>query len=238
MLDSALLGDLHCNLYRFDRSIKRGGGVCVHAKAFICAQIVTFIYDLKADSFSAEIFCRDNVSLLPFILVYRSQNNFAADDIKLVDILSDMGIANHHTIILGDYNLQVNWVNTKTLNSSSTLFLDFFLDAGLVQNVNLPIHSYRILDIILLPNICTLDVKLLPPLASSDHTVIQFRPPVTMSTLGILMSNFFEAEYSSLNYYFCGVDWAQNEDEWKDSFRVSWIRQELLMVQMEIKLKL
>ncbi|KAK6756864.1 hypothetical protein RB195_014968 [Necator americanus] len=187
--------------------MKRGGGVCVIAKTFISAQIVTPNYDLKADLLSAAIFCPDNMSQLRFILVYRPPNSSAVDDKKLVEVLSDLAVVNHHLITLGDFNLHADWVNWIAFNSASSLYLDFFSNAGLVQNVNLPTHSDRILDIILTPSIYTLDVKLLPPLASSDHAIIQFDSPVTMSAQGILMPNFLHADYSSLNNYFSDVDW-------------------------------
>ncbi|KAK6755578.1 hypothetical protein RB195_014133 [Necator americanus] len=212
--DSELVVNLPYNVYRSDRSMKRGSGVCAIAKAFISAQIVTPNYDLKADLLSADIFCSNNMSQLRFILVYRPPNSSAVDDKKLVEVLSDLAVVNNHAIILGDFNLHVDWVNSIAFNSASSLYLDFFSNAELVQNVNLPTHSDRILDIILTPSICTLDVKLLPPLASSDHAIIQFDSPAIMSAPGIPMPNFLNADYSSLNNYFSGVDWLTLFDQY------------------------
>ncbi|KAK6735906.1 hypothetical protein RB195_018891 [Necator americanus] len=107
ILDSELVGNLPYNVYRSDRSMRRGGGVCVLVKAFISAQIVTGDNDLKADLLSAEILCADDLTQLRFILVYRPPNSSAADDKKLVDVLSDLAVMNHQTIILGDFNLHI-----------------------------------------------------------------------------------------------------------------------------------
>ncbi|KAK6764801.1 hypothetical protein RB195_024937 [Necator americanus] len=207
ILDSELVGNLPYNVYRSDRSMRRGGGVCVLVKAFISAQIVTGDNDLKADLLSAEILCADDLTQLRFILVYRPPNSSAADDKKLVDVLSDLAVMNHQTIILGDFNLHIDWINSVAFNSSSSLFLDFFTSADFVQNVNLPTHADKVLDILLTPSAYTLDVELLPPLASSDHAIVHFETPVSMSAPRIPFPNFFAADYLSLNDYFSGVDW-------------------------------
>ncbi|KAK6761546.1 hypothetical protein RB195_022567 [Necator americanus] len=171
-LDSELVSNLPYNVYRSDRSMRSGGGVCVLVKAFISAQIVFLDNDLKADLLSTEILFADNLSQLRFMLVCRPPNSSAANDKKLVDVLSDFADMNHQTVILGDFNLHVDWINSIAFNSSSSLFLDFFTSAGFVQNVNLPTHADRVLDILLTPSTYTLDVELLPPLASFDHAIV------------------------------------------------------------------
>ncbi|KAK6763944.1 hypothetical protein RB195_024327 [Necator americanus] len=186
--------------------MRRGIGVCVLVAAFISAQIVTPDNDLKADLLPAEIMCTDNLSQLRLILVYRPPNSSAADDKRLVDVLSDPAVMNHQTVILGDFNLHVDWINSIAFNSSSSHSLDFFTSADFVQNVNLPTRADRVLDILLTPSTYTLDVELLPPLASSDHAIVHFETSVSMSAPRIPMPNFFATDNFPLNNYFSGVD--------------------------------
>ncbi|KAK6756964.1 hypothetical protein RB195_015035 [Necator americanus] len=58
--------------------------------------------------------------------------------------------------------------------------INFFTSAGYLQNVNPHTHADRILDILLTPSTYTLDVELLPQLASQDHAIVHFETPVSM----------------------------------------------------------
>ncbi|EYC02460.1 hypothetical protein Y032_0100g3317 [Ancylostoma ceylanicum] len=213
-MNSEVVGGLPFNIYRSDCPNKKGGGVCVLANASFDVRVCKHTKTLKADVLSIEVLSLDSISHVQFILVYRPPNSLKCDDEGLIELLSDLASMNDHIVILGDFNLQIDWISFKTTNSASHHFLKFFSDSGSTQNVNLPTCAKNLLDIVLTTVPLTSAVKQLPPLASSDHAVLQFEIPLYTSTLLLPAPDFLAADFSSLNQYFSDVNWLNLFDQY------------------------
>ncbi|EYC18837.1 hypothetical protein Y032_0026g1394 [Ancylostoma ceylanicum] len=163
--------------------------------------------DLAADVLTIEIVNPSNASLLQFTVVYRPPNSSKADDEKLIDQLSYSASSCTRSVVLGDFNLHIDWDRRAPLNHSSASFFDFFSDCGLHQNVTSPTHNNNVLDLVLSSSAIISSVTMLPPLGSSDHNIVCFEIVDNLSNVGLLLPDFRSANYSSIDAYLSSIDW-------------------------------
>lgn len=149
---------------------------------------------------------------LGFILVYRPPNSCAEDDDALirlsVDRLLSLCVSGIHTVLLGDFNLDIDWCSHKANNSVAAKYLELFTCLGLTQHVIEPTRDSSVLDIVLssAPIIKNLSVQ--PPFAASDHNSLSFEVCISQQEpVKIPLPNFMRADFISLSRYFDSVDW-------------------------------
>lgn len=161
----------------------------------------------------ADVLCFDvpqplSLTSVRFILVYRPPNSSNESDDNLLSLLSNLCSCTSRLVVLGDFNLNINWDTKQPSNRVSSNFLNFFEQCGLNQIVNKPSRGESFLDIILT---CSpgWEISYLPPLHTSDHLIICFNTKdfSRRSHLPLPLPNFYRADYFSLNRYFTSVDW-------------------------------
>lgn len=74
---------------------------------------------LKSDVLCLDVLDERKSQPLRFILVYRPQNSCAEDDDTLIDRLLSMCISGIHTVLLSDFNLDVDWCSHKANSSAA-----------------------------------------------------------------------------------------------------------------------
>uniref|UniRef100_A0A0N4W253 Endo/exonuclease/phosphatase domain-containing protein n=1 Tax=Haemonchus placei TaxID=6290 RepID=A0A0N4W253_HAEPC len=79
----------------------------------------------KADVLCLELFCPRNGARVRFILVYRPPNSNRNDDEKLLELLRETVLAEFNSVVLGDFNLAIDWLNLRARNSISSTFWIF-----------------------------------------------------------------------------------------------------------------
>ena len=146
--------------------------------------------------------------MFKIILLYRPPNSTLTEDEILIDNLFDLCLSNTHLILLGDFNLDVNWAQGKANNINSRKFLELFECCGLVQQVEEPTRGDVILDIILTSAPILDNVSVLPPFVSSDHNLISFEIQTAfIKPRKVPLPNFNKADYIGLSSYFFSIDW-------------------------------
>ncbi|KAK6042057.1 hypothetical protein COOONC_20438, partial [Cooperia oncophora] len=202
------LSDLPYLLYRLDRKERRGGGVCCLAKGNLCVYSVDHVTPNKADVLCLELFCPHKATRVRFSVVYRPPNSTKSEDEELIEALQDIISAQANSVILGDFNLLIDWDNLRALNSSSTRFLEFFQQSFLQQHVSLPTHENNVLDLVLstFPNVS--EVSTAPPLANSDHASVRFKLLEEFrSDFALPSPDFSKVDYKRLDAHFSNIEW-------------------------------
>jgi len=145
--------DSDFNILRKDRTVMRGGVVCVMAKKHLRVMPVSL-----ADEFcSLEMLCFDLIvtnSKLRFFLLYRPPP-LDAEAVSymrlLVQCLSRYESNKYPSVIVGDLNLpKINWHTcTGFDNDVYMLFLSYVIESSYIQLVDFPTRDANILDVIL-----------------------------------------------------------------------------------------
>ncbi|KAK6025013.1 hypothetical protein OSTOST_09098, partial [Ostertagia ostertagi] len=79
----------------------------------------------------------------------RPPNSKKDEDEELLNVMRELAAMQNSTILLGDFNLLIDWKNARALSSTSASFLNFFNEGSFHQHVQQPTHGSNILDIIL-----------------------------------------------------------------------------------------
>ncbi|KAK6045148.1 hypothetical protein COOONC_17348 [Cooperia oncophora] len=185
------------------------GGVCCFFKSYYCLQVVSFDNALKADVTLPDLYSAADLCRTRFILVYRPPNSVRDDDEALIDLMASLNSCDQDTLILGDFNLQIDWRNFSACDAASRSFLRFFLHSDLTQFVKKPTHLDRVLDIILTSSPIVKNVTILSPLATSDHAVIHFLVEVSLPPIHMPFPkpDFLGTDYTALSLSLDDVDW-------------------------------
>ncbi|EYC44238.1 hypothetical protein Y032_0467g1986 [Ancylostoma ceylanicum] len=199
---------------------RRGGGVCCLLKGHLVANVVQLEEHIMVDVLAVKIFHPEKASHLQFAVVYRPPNSSKRDDDELIQLLTHITSTNNHTIVLGDFNLQIDWSNKTCTNPASNSFLEFFSRCGLHQNVTLPTHSNNILDLVLSSTAIVSNVNVLPPLGSSDHNIVSFRIHEDFSNSIQPLPDFLNVDYSALDDFLACIDWISLFDQYSSCSEV------------------
>ncbi|KAK6011235.1 endonuclease/exonuclease/phosphatase family protein, partial [Ostertagia ostertagi] len=206
--DSEIIIDLPYKLFRYDRTHRKGGGVCCLVKNGLKISPNLSIPESKSDILCLDVFD----SLLPenvrIVLIYRPPDSSVRDDEQLVDILLDLSLSFRYLILLGDFNLDVDWNTFTPKNACSSRFLDFFKCCGLTQYVLEPTRGDSILDLVLSSVPLLRNVSIQPPFVSSDHNCVAFQIELTKPEVSKLpLPDFNKTDFRRLSLYLDSVDW-------------------------------
>lgn len=206
--DSEIVASLPYHVLRSDRGTGRGGGVCCVAKGNLLVRQLPITCSTKSDILCLELFPSEGASCTRIILVYRPPNSTRADDEALIERLHELVSVQPSSVILGDFNLKIDWENLNALNSASSKFLEFFRASSLRQYVLTPTLGCHALDLVLSNCSNIADVSILPPLSTSDHAIVCFNMAgVSLSSLFFPVPDFINADYKGLDKYFSRIDW-------------------------------
>ncbi len=142
------------NVYRSDRNVRRGGGVCLMVPKkgesgitslactknnFVCTEFETTWCKLICEKATIKLG-----------VIYRRPQHSAEMPKKLIDHIEASLESNIPTIILGDFNYRmINWETKSAPNlAGMKTFLDFMTERGFDQIVNFPTRENAILDLL------------------------------------------------------------------------------------------
>ena len=152
---------------------------------------------------------------LRLIVAYRPPHYSGAENIQFFSAISDLADGCARVCVLGDFNLpQLNWdlfiyPDNDLYNSAASLVCNH----GLTQFVDEPTRGNNILDLVLCSDaICIDDVHVLPPLGSSDHSVVSFTFYMSLSQQSdsdeiSTRPNFSKADWPGLCNHLSTVNW-------------------------------
>ena len=200
-----------------------GRGVCVFYKNHLNITKHEKISDLYRPSIFFNI--KTNTKPLNIGLVYRSPNNEAKENKKLINQLNFVTKKLKNLFIFGDYNHPyIDWEHNyckKNEEHCDSLFLYEIIKLNLNQLVSQPTHhkpncKSSLIDLILTK--CTdmiMNIKYHPPLGMSHHQVITACLKTDCSLFNecnkknvkIVKPNFDKADYVAINNFFHDTNW-------------------------------
>lgn len=213
--DSEIIADLPYNITRVDRKQRRGGGVCclVRKDLFYTSGPPTAL--LASDCLCLDLFSADMMVKTRIVLVYRPPNLSVLEDEELINALYILCSDNIPVLVLGDFNIEVDWVHICPKSAAAAKFCDVFNNLLLTQLVKSATRGTSVLDLILSSASFVDQVKLLPPLGCSDHSVVQFYLEHKCSnTLSLPEPDYNRVDYAKLNQYLHDIDWYQIFDNY------------------------
>ncbi|KAK6044486.1 hypothetical protein COOONC_18009, partial [Cooperia oncophora] len=125
---------------------RRGGGVCCIFKNSLLMRMRPHVVAPKADVLCVDTLFLSSLSPVRFIIVYRPPRSCTSDDDSLLDLLATLSSTNCNTIVLGDLNLNIDWVNSTAANPISGRFMRFFGNLGLSQLSIVPLPDFLHVD--------------------------------------------------------------------------------------------
>ena len=209
------------HVLRYDRTISRGGGICVFIRN--CYELHEV--NLSAYSSCLELICFDMYCATVkyrFFVAYRPTASSPVYDViteadymtSLVNCFEINNNACGPTFIMGDFNCpNINWKNNLASDDIQARLCNFALCNGYTQCVTEPTRLKSLLDILLTNDpILVSDVKLDMPFSTSDHCVLAFdmlleieQPQSSQQCYRKYM--WSKADYNAMSLYLNSVAW-------------------------------
>jgi len=207
------------NIFRCNRHVSRGGGVCIFvSKCLKCSQ-VTGISEAGFEAIAVDVFC--TASRCRFINVYRKPlyDSCGADHmLKLTDWLNSLCNVRWPVVITGDLNC--NGISWSTLSapadSIQDTFLDFVCSSGYDQMVTDPTRNDNILDIVLTSHPLSIsNLQVIEPFSTSDHNSVVFSVDISPKCYNCVYDSdsahksydWRRANCEAFSSYLSSVDW-------------------------------
>ena len=211
-------------IFRRDRSVGRGGGVCIIVSRRHNAIEVATINLCPSEVECVGVDVSAFGTKLRFIGAYRPPGYSKAMvtlTSKLQAQLINLCNVKQPVFIAGDLNCpDINWETFEAPNDSvQNVLLDFVCITGLTQLVTQPTCNRNILDLILTNEpLIVSDLHVDIPLASSDHNSINFELSLTHNGCEYTCSDnsshtlkkylWQKADYESISALLLNVDWS------------------------------
>lgn len=201
------------DFFRCDRKAKKGGGVALLVRKTLCPDLVF----CKSVLNSYELLCCDIGTLsamLRLVVVYKAPSCPAPKVEQMCKALSDVCASNRACVVVGDFNMpDINWnclPNPSLMCATSRSFLDTCSSLGLTQHVKTCTLGNNILDLVFssVPGLVN-DVRVKPPIGSSDHSSIQFQIYFLVSDTSskVIKRDYRNADFDAITTYLSNVDW-------------------------------
>uniref|UniRef100_A0A803JG40 Reverse transcriptase domain-containing protein n=1 Tax=Xenopus tropicalis TaxID=8364 RepID=A0A803JG40_XENTR len=197
-------------LFRRDREIKKGGGVCLYVKSDLkpCNKDIT---NENVESLWVEISVRLKVTKKMIIGVcYKPPRIDEGDEAQLLlqmEEASKLG----QVVVMGDFNYpDIDWSNGVAKSEKASRFVNMLNDNFLFQAVQEPTRNDAILDLVisnnneLISNICVGE-----HLGNSDHNMVSFEIMLQRQRYkGVTKTlNFRRADFASIRASLQCVNW-------------------------------
>ena len=170
-------------IFRYDRPLRKGGGVCIFVKRTLEVINIEIVKNDNNAHIETEIVCVDiiiNKGKYRLITVYRPPGctmDFIHYNTVLIADLEILFEVNYPVVLSGDLNCaDVNWINnTSPKDGVQDILLDFFISRGCEQFVRAPTRLNNILDVVLTDSPNLIDsLEVINPLGNSDHCMVRF----------------------------------------------------------------
>ncbi|KAJ8958616.1 hypothetical protein NQ318_016338, partial [Aromia moschata] len=200
-------------IFRKDRTLSRGGGVCIYRKEKIEVEVLEHLDSSPIESLWLNI--KWSELELNIACVYRPPNLASEDDVALLNLLIDASSSLKNLIIFGDFNYpELNWdcPSPTDGNTQSANFMNTYISTNLLQLIKKPTrfragNNPSLLDLILVNDpglISTIEYE--APVGNSDHIVIlaitQMNYRVSQTYTQQDKRNFPFGDYAKINTYF------------------------------------
>lgn len=210
ILNSELVGGHPYNVVRSDRSGHKGVGVCCLVKHGLLIYPTGTGEQLYSDLICFDVRSKGSPCSTRFILLYRPPGFSVEEDTKLIDSIYVLCSAALPVILLGDFNLTINWLKNRGESSRDESFRVAFANCQLKQMVSSPTRNNSILDLVLSSNPIIYNLCIAPPFGNSDHNMIFFElSGVQDNSLYLPEPMYNRVDYNRLNCYLEGVDWCK-----------------------------
>ena len=215
IFDHLIISNFSYKIVRLDRHSSRGGGVAIIIHHKLAHLIIHKSYLQTSSCLCIDILL--DTHKFRAIIVYISPI-FASkiDHIhKICSTISGLIDVDGPLFICGDCNLgSIDWSKYYSVNPNEQVFCDFAQSSNLTQLVHDPTLNGKTLDIILTnsPNLFS-NVKVDPPVGSSDHNALKFQLSIPRyDDSNNSSSNDFNfrsplCNYDALNCYFANLNW-------------------------------
>ena len=190
--DNVLVSGNKYSVFRKDRAIGKGGGVCILVRDDIFSAVAV---DVPNRFSHLEIVAVDIVNTACKVRIFTcyrppsgDADRVAVQYIKdMCDCLDCLYPVNSTVLVCGDFNLpSIDWSNIDitllSKNSCSGIFLNFTLNHSLIQHVsdftrfNSNNNSATVLDLVLCNDVNFIyDACVLAPFSNSDHCTVSFK---------------------------------------------------------------
>jgi hypothetical protein len=221
------------NVFRKDRSISRGGGVCTLIDKRYTAMMVTIDEVSNLEILAVDVNFKESPIRYRIILCYRPPG-YSINDINYFDkFLSQLNVlcdTDCTTVLVGDFNLPyISWLDTpcviKSDNFHSTFF-DFIMQNGFAQFFLENTRANNILDLVFANDPLIIhDCFTCSPLGQSDHDTVMFNlslPHAVVDSSDTIDDvqytyDFKNADFESLSMFISTINWDEIFTESKDA---------------------
>lgn len=212
-----LSAGLPYHVLRNDRDSK-GGGVAVLVRDNFSFILQNYKNKTKSNSVCFDLVSPDGLSKIRFIAVYVPPSLTKAENSDVLDLLAEMSAVPYDSVILGDLNYHVDWVNLVPSNYAARDFLNLFFALNLRQHVTSPTRGNNILDLVMTSQNChVVDTHVIPALSTSDHSGVLFKF-LFNNILNIIAPkpDFVHADYDKIKQELSTLDWFALFDGYND----------------------
>lgn len=221
--DDSLLLELNgFSMFRQDRLERKGGGVLIYIRDYLCCREVKFSSKPEAiETVWAEITHQHGKKLI-IGNIYRPPNTCILQDQIMFGHITE-ACKSGEIVLMGDFNFpNIDWDDNVAVNDREAGFLDVIQDSFLQQMVHQGTRDSAILDLIFCSNGERIDnLTIGEHLGDSDHNNIRFE--IILKTKKIdtkrLVPNFKKANFAGLKSEFTevfqeGLKLKHVEDQW------------------------
>jgi Endonuclease-reverse transcriptase len=207
ILDTELLLSFPYRVFRSDRA-RRGGGVCLFIRDHLPCSRVSLPSRISSDILVVDVYSPTALIPTRFVLVYRPPNTTTVQNTSLFDLISSLFSVQYQVVVLGDFNLHINWKSPGLLSSQSSCLYDLSIDLALSQVVPSPSLNGHFLDVILSPPDIISDCRVSAPFRNADHSSIDFKFSFPLShPILVHTFDFRKTDFSGLDNALYGTDW-------------------------------
>ena len=199
-------------VFRCDRQLSHGGGVC----AFVLKHLNAIAIDLAEVYPELEICCFDvqnSGARCRLFVVYRAPSSDHM--LRLLECIDAFSNVKHHCIITGDFNCNgIDWQTlTAPCDGWQDALLDFAIENSFSQVVPSPTRGNNLLDLVFSNEPLAMSgANVIQPFSNSDHCQIEFSI-FTDSLfehgveLNVVRYDWDKADFDSICEYIAAVNW-------------------------------
>ncbi|XP_059845547.1 uncharacterized protein LOC132404945 [Hypanus sabinus] len=196
--------------YRKERLTGRGGGVALLLRNDIQSLARGDIESGDAESVWIELRNSKGRKTLMGV-IYRPPNSSLDVGCKLNEELKSACRKGSDTVVMGDFNMQVDWENQNGTGPQEREFVECIRDGFLEQLVLEPTREKAILDLVLCNELDLIrDLEVKEPLGGSDHNMIcfnlQFEKEKGKLDVSVLQLN--KGNYGAMREELVKVQWS------------------------------
>ena len=199
-------------VFRCDRQLSHGGGVC----AFVSKRFNAVAIDLAESYSELEICCFDLLysgARCRLLVVYRAPSSDHMP--RLLECINAFSNVKYHCIIAGDFNCNgIDWQTLKApCDGTQDALLNFAIMMGFSQVVQSPTRGDNLLDLVFSNEpLAMCNVNVIHPFGNSDHCQIEFSVFTDSSfkrdvDLNVVRYDWNKADFDSISGYIAAVNW-------------------------------